>query len=55
MEHQPNTVKPRDVEAFDPRDRRIALLIDEALAEYQQYKAVADLGMAALADPPEAS
>lgn len=34
MLHSPDTVHPRDVENFDPRDRKTILAIDEALGEY---------------------
>lgn len=37
MEHSPRDVKPRDVEDFSPKDRKLIQLIDETLAEHEAY------------------
>lgn len=39
MEHSPRDVKPRDVEDFNPKDRKLILLIDETLADHEAYLA----------------
>lgn len=40
MLHSPDTVHPRDVEDFNPRDRKTILAIDEALADFALSKVV---------------
>lgn len=39
MEHHPDITKPKDVETFNIKDRKIAFLIDETLADYEAHKA----------------
>lgn len=62
MEHSPRDTKPRDVLDFDPRDRAIAALIDEALRGPEQVRRPGEIGAVACAPtllpellPPEAA
>lgn len=47
MHHSPDAVKPRDVEAFHPKDRAIALLIDEALRGNEPVRRPGEIGAVA--------
>lgn len=40
MQHSPDYVHPRDVEKFNPKDRAIIMLIDEALRDYDKMPVV---------------
>lgn len=61
MEHSPRDTKPRDVEDFDPRDRAIITMIDEALRPPIDIRRPGEIGAVACRPtllpelPPEAA